>query len=74
MSDSSIDSGLAPQDAAAAILEAVEQGKRELVLAKGTEFDIVVQRRSDPEALFDRMSAAVRDGYAKKLGADKGKG
>jgi short-subunit dehydrogenase len=72
VSDSAIDNGLPPQDAAAAILEAVAQDKRELVLAKGTELDIVVQRRNDPEALFDRMSAMVRDGYAKKFATDQG--
>jgi len=42
------------------------------VLAKGMERDIVVMRRTDPEALFDRLLATVRDGYAKKLAADKG--
>ena len=72
MSDSAIDNGLPPQDAADGILEAVEQEKRELVLAKGMEHDIVVLRRSDPEALYDRMSAMVRDGYARKLATDQG--
>jgi hypothetical protein len=28
-------------------------------------------RRKDPEALFERMSAMVREGYARKLAADK---
>ena len=72
VSDPVIDAGMPPEDAAQAILEAVRQEKRELVLAKGIEHDIVVQRRNDPEALFDRMSAMVRDGYAKKLATDQG--
>ncbi|MGD9951127.1 MAG: SDR family NAD(P)-dependent oxidoreductase [Burkholderiales bacterium] len=71
VSDSAIDNGLPPEGAAKAILEAIEQEKRELVLAKGVEHDIVVQRRSDPDAVFDRLSAMVRDGYAKKLAAGK---
>ncbi|HEX9182595.1 MAG TPA: SDR family NAD(P)-dependent oxidoreductase [Burkholderiales bacterium] len=72
VSDSVIDNGLPPEDAAKAILAAIEAEKRELVLATGREHDIVVQRRRDPEALFDRMSAMVRDGYAAKMAADKG--
>ena len=49
-----------------AILAAIEAGKRELVLATGAEHDMAVLRRSDPEALFDRVSAIVRAGYAKQ--------
>lgn len=71
VSDPVIDAGMPPEDAAKAIVEAIAQEKRELVLAKGVEYDIVVQRRSDPDALFDRMSAMVREGYAKKLAAGK---
>ncbi|HEU4748942.1 MAG TPA: SDR family NAD(P)-dependent oxidoreductase [Gemmatimonadaceae bacterium] len=71
VSDSVIDNGLPPEEAARAILEAVEQGKRELVLATGMEREIVELRRTDPEALFERMSAMVREGYAKRMAADK---
>jgi dehydrogenase/reductase SDR family member 7B len=71
VSDSAIDNGFPPEDAAKAILQAIEQEKRELVLAKGMEYDIVVQRRSNPDVLFDRLSAMVREGYAKKLAAGK---
>lgn len=72
VSDAAIDNGLPPEDAAQAILAAVEAGTRELVLASGLENDIVVQRRRDPESLFDRLSKMVRDGYAAKMAADKG--
>ena len=72
VSDSAIDNGLPPEEAAQEILAAIETEKRELVLAKGMEHDVVVMRRKDPEALFDRLSAMMRDGYAKKLAADKG--
>lgn len=73
VSDAAIDNGMPAAEAAEAILSAIESGKRELVLAKGAELDIAVQRRNDPEALFDRMSAMVREGYARKLAAEKAK-
>jgi len=71
VSDAAIDNGLPPAGVAQSILAAVESGKRELILAKEAEHDIAVLRRKDPDALFDRMSAMVREGYAKKLAADK---
>jgi len=73
VSDAAIDNGLPPEEVAQSILAAIESGKRELILAKPAEHDIAVLRRKDPEALFDRMSAMVREGYAKKLAADKTK-
>jgi dehydrogenase/reductase SDR family protein 7B len=72
VSDAAIDNGMSPKDAAAAILAAIEAGKRELVLATGMEHDITVLRRSDPDALFDRVSAMVRAGYVKQMTADSG--
>jgi short-subunit dehydrogenase len=73
VSDAAIDNGMPPAEVAESILAAVESGKRELVLAKGAEHEIAVLRRKDPEALFERMSAMVREGYARKLAAGKGK-
>ena len=73
VSDKAIDNGLPPAEAAESILAAVESGKRELVLAKEMEYDIAVLRRKDPEALFDRMSTMVREGYARKLAGDNSK-
>jgi short-subunit dehydrogenase len=73
VSDSTIDNGMPPDDAAKAILAAIEAGKRELVLATGPELEAAALRRRDPEALFDRMSARVREGYAAKMAADTGK-
>jgi short-subunit dehydrogenase len=69
VSDAVIDNGMPPAQAAEAILAGIEAGKRELILAAGMEHDIALLRRQDPEALFDRMSAMVRDGYAKKMAA-----
>jgi short-subunit dehydrogenase len=73
VSDSVIDNGMTTSEAAQAILAAIEAGKRELILAKGNEFEIAVLRRQDPEALFDRMAAMVREGYAQQMAADSGK-
>ncbi len=68
-SDAAIDNGLPPDDAAAQILAAVDAGQRELVVAEGTEAAIAALRRSDPDALFDRMSAMVQAGYAEAMKA-----
>jgi dehydrogenase/reductase SDR family protein 7B len=74
VSDTAIDKGMSPAEAAKAILAEIEVGKREIILARGMEHDIVDLRRHDPETLFDRVSAAVRAGYAQKMAADKGEG
>ena len=68
-SDAAIDNGLAPDDVAARILAAVDAGTRELVVAEGMEAAIPTLRRSDPDALFDRMSAMVQAGYAAQMKA-----
>jgi dehydrogenase/reductase SDR family member 7B len=74
VSDSAIENGMSPAEAAEAILAAIQAGKRELVLATGAEYDAAILRRNDPEALFDIMSAVIRAGYAKEMSADSGKG
>ncbi|MGV3731408.1 MAG: SDR family NAD(P)-dependent oxidoreductase [Sphingopyxis sp.] len=70
-SDAAIDNGLSPDDAAAQMLAAVDAGKRELVVAEGAEAAIADLRRSDPDALFDRMSAMVQAGYAQQMKAGR---
>lgn len=72
VSDAAIDNGMPPDEAAAAMLAAIEADKPELILATGFEHDIVMLRRSDPETLFSQMSAVVRAGYAQKMAADGG--
>ena len=72
VSDAAIDNGMSPADSALAIIAAIESGKRELVLATGMEQELAVLRRKDPDALFDRVSAMVRAGYAQKMAADSG--
>lgn len=68
-SDAAIDNGLSPDFAAAQILDAVDAGTRELVVAEGAEAAIASLRRSDPDALFERMSAMVQAGYAAQMKA-----
>lgn len=66
-SDAAIENGLSPDDAAAQMLAAVDAGTRELIVAEGAEAAIAALRRGDPDALFDRMSAMVRAGYAAQM-------
>lgn len=70
-SDTAIDNGLPPEDAAQRILAALRADERELILADGMEKEIARLRRADPNALFDRMAALVAQGYARQLGAEK---
>lgn len=70
VSDPAIDNGMDPSVAVARIIEALEAGKRELILAEGMEEQGALLRRSNPEALFDLMANLVASGYAKKLGAE----
>ena len=69
VSDAAIDSGMDPDVAAERILDAVEAGKRELILAENAEAAIAHLRRTDPDSLFDRMAALVASGYAQRMGA-----
>lgn len=71
-SDAAIDNGLSPDDTAAQILAAVDAGKRELVVAVGAEAMIAELRRSDPDALFQRMNAMVQAGYAQQMKTGQG--
>ena len=68
-SDAAIDNGLSPHFAAAQIVDAVDAGTREMVVAEGAEAAVAALRRSDPDALFDRMSAMVQAGYAAQMKA-----
>lgn len=69
VSDAAIDNGIAPTDAARQIVEAIGTNTRELFVAEGMEAQIPALRRSDPDALFDRMSAMVAAGYAARMAA-----
>jgi len=69
-SDTAIDNGMAADVAANTIVDALEKGTRELILAEGMEAMGAALRRSNPDQLFDVMAKLVADGYAKKLGAE----
>lgn len=70
-SDAAIENGMAPDEAAARILDAVAAGKREITVADGAEAEVARLRRADPDALFDRMSAMVQAGYAQQMQAER---
>lgn len=69
-SDAAIDNGMAPEAVAQRILEALERGERELILAEGMELQGALLRRSNPGQLFDVMAQLMAQGYAKQLGAE----
>ncbi|MDP3458590.1 MAG: SDR family NAD(P)-dependent oxidoreductase [Hyphomonas sp.] len=67
ISDEAIEHGMEPAAAAGSILDALRAGRRELILAEGTEAEMVRLRRSDPDALFDILSKLVSGGYASRM-------
>ncbi len=70
VSDKAIDNGIDPDEVARTIWDAVETGKREIVIAEGMEAQIPLLRASDPEKLFDMVEAMVAAGYAAKMNAE----
>lgn len=72
MSDAAIENGMPVAEAAEAMLTAIAEDKRELILATGMEYEIVMLRRRDPETSFAQMSALVRAGYAQAMASDTG--
>ncbi len=68
-SDSVIDNGIAPDDAAKTMLDAMAAGEREIIVAEGAEKAMGEMRRT-PEALLDQVAAMVAAGYMDKMEAD----
>ncbi|MBA4305947.1 MAG: short-chain dehydrogenase [Sphingopyxis sp.] len=66
-SDAAIENGIDPDEVAQIIWRAVDDGKREIVIAEGMEANIPVLRAQNPEQLFDMVEAMVANGYAQKL-------
>lgn len=66
-SDANIESGMAPEKAAAIILDGVERGEREIPVAEGMELAALQLRAANPDALFGIVAqegarlAAARD-------------
>ena len=69
ISDAAIDNAIGPDKVASRIWEAVQTGKREIIIAEGMEANIPMLRAQDPEKLFDMVEAMVADGYARKISA-----
>ena len=65
-SDKAIDEGIPADVAAAAMLDGIADGTREIIVAEGAEQAMGEMRRT-PDALFDQMAGMVANGYMEKL-------
>jgi short-subunit dehydrogenase len=68
-SDSVIDNGIPPGEAAKWIVDAVAKGEREVIVAQGMEQAMGEARRT-PEQLLDQVAAMVASGYMEKMKAE----
>lgn len=68
-SDKAIDNGIAPIDAARRIVDAIEQGTREIIVAEGAE-EAMGEMRRTPDKLFDQVAVMVGRGYMEKMQAE----
>ncbi|MBB3033233.1 short-subunit dehydrogenase [Erythrobacter lutimaris] len=68
-SDSVIDNGMSPEEAAQRILEGISADEREIIVARGGESSWGEQRRT-PDALFDQVAQRVAEGYMEKIEAE----
>ncbi len=68
-SDATIDNGIAPDDAARSMLDAVDEGQREIIVAEGVEEAIAEARRA-PDELLDQVAGLVAAGYMEQLETD----
>ena len=65
-SDSAIDNGIPPGEAAFAIAEGVLTGEREIIVARGVE-QMMGEERRTPGAVFEQMARMMAEGYAQKM-------
>lgn len=65
-SDKAIDEGIPPEETAQIMIDGVENGEREIIIARGPEEALGEMRRT-PEALFDQVAAMVASGYMEKM-------
>ena len=68
-SDSVIDNGIDPDEAALKMLDSMLAGEREIVVARGVEEQMAETRRT-PTALFDQVAALMAGGYAERMKAE----
>ena len=67
-SDKAIDEGIPPAEAAREIVDALAEGARETIVARGGEARMGEARRT-PDALFDQVADMVARGYMQKMKA-----
>lgn len=65
-SDEAIDNGIPADEAATTMIDAIEAGEREIVVARGIETQMAEMRRT-PDALFDQVAAMVAGGYMDRM-------
>ncbi len=68
-SDEVIDNGIPPEEAAKTMVDAIEAGEREIIVARGME-EAMGETRKTPDQVFDQVAAMVAAGYMEKLEAD----
>lgn len=68
-SDKVIDNGIPPAEAAQRIIDAVEAGQREIIVANGME-EAMGEMRRTPDQLLDQVAGMVAAGYMEKMKAE----
>ncbi|MFM5884660.1 MAG: SDR family NAD(P)-dependent oxidoreductase [Novosphingobium sp.] len=66
VSDQVIDNGIDPDDAAAQMIAAMQNGEREIIVAEGAEKAMGEARRT-PDALLDQIGAFMAGGYVERM-------
>ncbi len=66
VSDKAIDNGIAPDQAAARMIDEMLAGQREIIVAEGAELAMGEARRT-PDALLDRIGSIMAKGYAERM-------
>jgi hypothetical protein len=61
-----IDEGIDPDVAAAEMLDGIEAGAREIIVAQGAE-KVMGEARRTPDALFDQVAGMVAAGYMERM-------
>jgi short-subunit dehydrogenase len=68
-SDKAIDEGIPADEAAKEMVDAIELGQREIVVARGME-EAMGRMRQTPDQVFDQVAAMVAAGYIEKMEAE----
>ena len=65
-SDEAIDNGIPADEAAKTMVDAIEAGQREIIVAQGVE-EAMGEMRRTPDQLLDQIAAMVAAGYIEKV-------